>query len=115
MAANLGDRRGGTTLGAGGVRCTVVGAVIGRDDRVNTTLGDVFTLGVGGVMLSDGVVLWCWRRKYVGFFSAFGHVTIRPLELTRVWRRGDCHGRKSVGWVLDVMTFVFSASCVAFA
>ena len=62
MAANLGDRRGGTTLGAGGVRCTVVGEVIGRYDRGNITLGDVVTLGVGGVMLSDDVVLWCWRR-----------------------------------------------------
>ena len=62
LAANLGDLRRGTTFGVGEVRCTVGGAVIGRDDRGNITLVDGSTLGVGGVMLRDDVVLWCWRR-----------------------------------------------------
>ena len=53
---------GGTTLGSGGVRCTVGGAVIGRNGGGNITLGDGATLGVGGFMLSDDVVLWCWGR-----------------------------------------------------
>ena len=63
LASNIGGRRGGgTTLGSGGVRCTVGGAVIGRNGGGNITLGDGATLGVGGFMLSDDVVLWCWGR-----------------------------------------------------
>ena len=51
----------------------------------------------------------------MGFSDTFVQVTISPLEVTHVWRSGDCHGGKYVGWVLAVIAFVLLASCMAFA
>ena len=76
-----------------------MGTVIGTElDRDTITLGDVATLGDGGVIgLGDGVLVG--RRGEGGTSATNGHATINPVLVTLVRRRGESRAGKFFDWL----------------